>query len=368
VPAMRVRKQSRGEFTVGIREIASRAKVSIATVSRTLNNVSTVSRKSAKRIWNVANKLNYYPNNQARALASGHSRMVGLIVADLTDPFFSEIVHIFQETALQHNYEVLITSTQRQESRMSVAVQRMLECKIEGVVVMTSQIAEVHLQELTQHQVPLVLLGGPRNTSHSSNIQIDFLSGIRQAAQHLVALRHERIAFITGPLVFQSSVARRDAFLRSMRELAMAVDRDLIVEGDHTPEGGERALEQLLKLVKMPTAILCSNDMTALGVMRKCFGEGIDVPQDLSVIGFDNIRISEYMSPALTTIDLSQERLAKTAFLALMKDISGNVGNALGTQYDLKTNLILRETTHLNLHPEKETRKLAIPSGRGQKF
>jgi LacI family transcriptional regulator len=362
MPATRETRTSRRESLVGIREIASRAKVSIATVSRTLNNVSTVSRKSAKRIWSVANKLNYYPNNQARALASGRSRMIGLMVADITDPFFSEIVHIFQETALQHNYEVLITSAQRQESRMGVAVQRMLEYKIEGAVIMTSQIDEMHLQALAQRKVPLVLLGGSRSVSHSSSIGVDFLHGIRQAVQHLVALRHERIGFITGPLVFKSSAAPRDAFLSAMRELGIAVDCDLIVEGDHTPAGGERALEQLMNLAKIPTAIMCSNDMTALGVMRKSFAVGIDVPQDLSVIGFDNIRIAEYLSPALTTIELSQEGLAKTAFHALMKDIGGNAGNAIGTQYELKTNVILRETTRLNPHPGKETRKLARSS------
>lgn len=303
--------------------------------------------------------LNYYPNNQARALASGRSKIVGLIVADITDPFFSEIVHIFQETARQHNYEVLISSTQRQESRTNVVVQRILEYKVEGLAVLTSQIDEIRLQELTRGKVPLVLLGCSREGLHPSNIRVDFLHGIRQAVQHLAALRHERIGFISGPLRLKSSVARRDAFLTALRELEIAVCPDLIVEGDHTPAGGQRTFEQLMKLTKVPTAILCSNDMTALGVMKKCFAEGIDVPQNLSLIGFDNIRIAEYMSPALTTIELSQEGLAEMAFHALLKDISRTVGAAIGNQYELKTNLILRETTRLNPHSRKGTWKLA---------
>jgi DNA-binding LacI/PurR family transcriptional regulator len=361
MPAIRAPRKSPRQNQVGIRDVASCARVSIATVSRTFNNVATVSQKSAKRIWSAANKLNYYPNNQARALASGRSRMIGLVVADITNPFFSEIVHIFQETALQHNYQVLITSILQHESRMGVPLQRMLEHKIEGAVVMTSQIEEIHLQELTRRKIPLVLLGRSRHGPHSSNIQVDFLHGIRQAVQHLVALRHERIGFISGPLAFKTSLARRDAFLNAMRELGIAVDLDLMLEGDHTPAGGERTFEQMMKLAKMPTAILCSNDMTALGVMKNSIAEGIDVPQNLSIIGFDNIRIAEYISPALTTIELSQEGLAKMAFHALLKDIGGNVDAAIGIQYELKTNLILRETTRLNRHSRKETWKLYGP-------
>lgn len=333
---------------MNIREIAKRARVSTATVSRTINRVPTVKPLLARRVWKAVDELGYFPSTQARALVSGRSRMFGLIVSEITNPFFPEIVHVFEETALQHNYEILLTSTVHDTERMKIAVRRMLEHRVEGVAVMTFGMEESLLDDLKLRKVPLVFVdvGPPR--PHVSNIRIEYLLGIRQAVQHLAALRHERIAFITGPLELKSALARRDAFLQAMNEIGMPVDNGFMVEGNHTLEGGESAFGRLLALPSPPTAVLCSNDMTALGVMRKSYAEGIVIPRDCSVIGFDNVRITQYTLPPLTTIEMSQAELARIAFKALLEDVQREVPNSKGTEYVLKTSLVLRESTALN--------------------
>src|SRR6267378_404361 len=254
---------------MNIREIAKRARVSTATVSRTINRHPSVQPQLAKRVWRIVEELGYFPNTQARALVSGRSRIFGLIVSEITNPFFPEIIHVFEETALQDNYEILVTSTVHDPERMKTSVRRMLEHRVEGVAVMTFGMEESLLDDLKLRNVPLVFVdvGPPR--PRVSNIRIDYLNGIRQSVQHLAALRHERIAFITGPLTLKSALARKQAFLRSMQEIGLNTDPELVVEGDHTVEGGMAALTQLLAGPVQPTAVLCSNDMTAIGVMRR---------------------------------------------------------------------------------------------------
>src|SRR6266700_8414594 len=231
---------------MNIREIAKRARVSTATVSRTINRIPTVRPQLARRVWKVVEELGYFPNTQARALVSGRSRIFGLIVSEIINPFFPEIVHIFEDIAVQHNYEILMTSTVHDPERMRNAVRRLLEHRVEGVAVMTFGMEESLLDDLRLRNVPLVFVdvGPPR--PRISNIRIDYLHGIRQAVQHLAALRHEKIAFITGPLRLKSAVARRQAFLRSMQEIGLESDPALIVEGDHTMEGGMAAFTRLL--------------------------------------------------------------------------------------------------------------------------
>jgi LacI family transcriptional regulator len=330
-----------------IREIAKRAKVSTATVSRTINHAPTVNPQLAKRVWSIIDELGYYPNTQARALVSGRSRIFGLVISEITNPFFPEIVQVFEKIAVQHHYEILITSTENDPEQMETAVRRMIERRVEGVAIMTFGMEEVLLEDLKLRKVPLVFVDVGPQRSLVSNIRIDYLHGIRQAVQHLAALRHRNIGFITGPLRLRSAEARKQAFIRSMEEIGLEAKDRLIVEGNHTIEGGISACAQLLAGPLTPSAILCSNDMTALGVMRKSFEEGLIIPRDLSVVGFDDIRLAQFVLPALTTVQMSQSELARIAFNALLAEIKRDTPSASGTEYVLTTHLVLRESTHI---------------------
>src|SRR5438105_2730531 len=206
---------------MNIREIARRAKVSTATVSRTINRHSSVQPQLAKRVLKVVEEMGYFPNTQARALVSGRSRIFGLIVSEITNPFFPEIVHVFEETALQHNYEILVSSTVHDPERMKTAVRRMLEHRVEGVAVMTFGMEESLLDDLKLRNVPLVFVDVGPARPRVSKIRTDYLQGIWQAVQQLAALRHEKIAFITGPLTRKSACARKEGFVQSMNEIGM---------------------------------------------------------------------------------------------------------------------------------------------------
>ena len=330
-----------------IREIAKQARVSTATVSRVINRVPTVNAQLAKRVWNVIEELGYYPNTQARALVSGRSRIFGLIISDITNPFFPEIVQVFETIAVQRHYEILLTSTENDPKRMKSAVRRMIERRVEGVAILTFGMEEPLLEGLTVRNVPLVFVDVGPARPRISNIRIDYLNGIRQAVQHLAALRHEKIAFITGPLRLKSAAARRLAFLQAMQEIGVEPELDLIVEGNHTMEGGMEAFLRLLSLPVRPTAVMCSNDMTAIGVMRRSHEAGISIPKDVSVIGFDDIHLAQFVIPPLTSVQMSQAELARLAFNALMTDVERETPTPNGSEYVLKTNLVLRESTAL---------------------
>ena len=331
-----------------IREIAKRAKVSTATVSRTINRVPTVDPQLAKRVWKVIDELGYYPNTQARALVSGRSRILGLIVSEITNPFFPEIVQVFEEIAVENGYEILLTSTVHDPKRMESVVRRMIERRVDGIAVMTFGMEErLLIDDPKLHNVPLVFVDVGPHVPRVSNIRIDYLNGIRQAVQHLAALGHERIAFIAGPQALKSALARRNAFEQSMREIGLAVEPKLIIEGDHTIEGGRTAAASLLAAKIAPTAVLCSNDLTALGVMHECYEEGIDLPGSLSVVGYDDINLARYMLPPLTTVRMSQSELARLAFQALLADLQREEPEKNGTEYVLETSLVLRKSTGL---------------------
>jgi LacI family transcriptional regulator len=328
-----------------IRDVAKRARVSIATVSRTVNQVNTVDAQLATRVWKAVEELGYYPNRQARALVSGKSRVFGLIVSEITNPFFSEIVQTFETLAVENNYEILLTSTIHEPKRMELAVRRMIEGRVDGVAILTFGMEDLLLQHLRSRRLPLVFIDVGPKVPRVSNIRVDYSHGIRQAVQHLAAMRHDRIGFVSGPLKLRSAVARKDAFEASMREIGLAVRPEFNIQGDHRLEGGKLALQQLHKLREPPTALLCSNDMTAIGVMRQAFELGITVPQQLSVIGFDDTRLAAFMNPPLTTVQMSQKELARLAFNALFEEVKRETPSPEGTEYNLMTQLVLRSST-----------------------
>jgi DNA-binding LacI/PurR family transcriptional regulator len=330
---------------MNIRDIAKHARVSTATVSRTVNRIPTVDPRLAKRVWKVIEELDYRPNIQARTLVSGRSRILGLVVSEITNPFFPEIVQAFETMAVDHGYEILLVSTVHDPKRMDMSVRRMTDRRVDGVAVMTFGMEDLLLEDRELSNVPLVFVDVGPKRPRVSNIRIDYLHGIRQAVQHLAALRHEKIAFISGPLDLKSAVSRRNAFKKAMDEIGLDAQKGLVVEGDHTLEGGVKAMQSLLALPNRPTAVLCSNDMTALGVMHKCYEVGLSIPKDLSLVGFDDIKLAQFVLPPLTTVRMSQSELARIAFHALLTELEREAPSKDGTEYVLETSLVLRDST-----------------------
>ncbi|MFZ1087406.1 MAG: LacI family DNA-binding transcriptional regulator [Terracidiphilus sp.] len=326
-----------------IHTVARMANVSIATVSRTINHFPSVNPKMAKRVWEVIKELNYLPNTQARALVSGRSRLLGLIVSEITNPFFPELIQGFEDVAVEQGYEILISSTNYDPERMKRCIRRMVERKAEGVAVMTFGIEEPLLEQLAERKVPLVFVDVGPERPGISLLRVDYHHGIRQGVQHLAALGHREIAFVSGPLRLHSAQSRLAAFQRAVRECGIPVEPGRMIEGDHTMEGGKAAAEKLLSGASTPTAVMCSNDMTAIGVLHEAYRKGMRVPDDLSVIGFDNIHLTQMTIPPLTTIQMSCFELARAAVMALKAHVEK--APEAKRDYLIETQLVVREST-----------------------
>jgi LacI family transcriptional regulator len=344
----RKRSSSRPAKAADIRTVAALAKVSIATVSRTVNGSPAVSERLSKRVWQAIEQLNYFPNTHARSLVSGRSRLFGIIVENITNPFFPELIQSFEEVAVANGYEILVSSSNSDPAVLTTCVRRMIERKVEGVAVLTFGEEETvldQLDQLAQHSIPLVLAEFKLQDEKSSTILLDYTTGIRAAVEHLAALGHTRIGFLAGPHTLHSAITRENDFRSAMSGLELPVHSDWIIECDHTLKGGVAGFEHLQTFATRPTALVCSNDMTAIGVLRAAYMAGLRVPQDLSVVGLDDIAFAEYTLPPLTTIRMSRVDLARAAFEALRRQAEGTPEARAQREFLVSTSLVLRGST-----------------------
>jgi DNA-binding LacI/PurR family transcriptional regulator len=324
---------------MNIREVARLAKVSTATVSRTINGSDKVTPKTKERVQRAIEELRFYPNTWARALGSGRSSLYGLIISDITNPFFPELVRSFEDMAVQHGQEVLVANTSYDPARMELCVSRMLQRKVDGVAIMTSEMDERLITEFESRGIPLVFLDTGLVNALASNILVDYAAGVEAAMDHLATIGHQRIAFIAGPSTLRSARIRRDAYTRFMDQKGFGPT--LIEQGNHQVLAGHEAMARLLDARPLPTAVLCSNDMTAIGALGAIHERGLRVPDEISIAGFDDIAISAFTHPALTTVRLSREEIARLAFRALYASRDG----ATGAEFTVQPALIVRRST-----------------------
>ena len=331
--------------TPDIRAVAAMAKVSIATVSRTINGSPLVSDRLTKRVWQAIEQLNYFPNTHARSLVSGRSRIFGIIVENITNPFFPELIQNFEEIAVAHGYEILVSSSNSDPAVLTTCVRRMIERKVEGVAMLTFGEEEPVLDQLSFHDIPLVLAEFHLEDPKTSTILLDYATGIRAAIDHLLELGHSKIAFLAGPHKIHSAMTRENDFRTAMEAVGLPIQKKWVIECDHTLKGGVAGFDRLQALAAGPTAILCSNDMTAIGVLRAAYLKGLRVPQDLSVIGLDDIDFAEFTLPPLTTIRLSRGDLARAAFEALRQQAEEAGKSRIQREFLVSTSLVLRGST-----------------------
>jgi DNA-binding LacI/PurR family transcriptional regulator len=345
--------------TPDIRTVAALAKVSIATVSRTINGSPAVSERLSKRVWQAIQQLNYFPNTHARTLVSGRSRLLGIIVENITNQFFPELIQSFEEIAVAHGYEILVSSSNSDPVILTNCVRRMLERKVDGVAVMTFGEEEPVLDQLVNHDVPIVVAEFHLEDPKAATILLDYTTGIHTAVNHLAELGHRKIAFLAGPHKLHSAITRENDFRSAMQAAGLELHKEWIIECDHTAKGGVAGFGKLKALTERPTAILCSNDMTAIGVLRAAYMGGLHVPQDLSVIGLDDIDFAEFTLPPLTTIRLSRSDLAHAAFEALRQQAEDPTNPKLQREFLVSTSLVVRGSTAAPPAPP------ADPGGRG---
>jgi DNA-binding LacI/PurR family transcriptional regulator len=335
-------------MSVSIKDIARVACVSHSTVSRALQNPAAVNPRTVDRIRQIARSMGYRPNVIARSLATQRTRTIGVVVTSVADPFVAEVVTGIEEVAQRDNYAVFLANSNADPDREISAVRSFEDRRVDGVVVMASRVGALYLPLLQELNVPIVLVDNQHPGDFAHSISINDREGARLAVRHLGEFGHTQIAYIGDRHGLQSD---QDRFCGYSDEVA-EVRPELVVHGDGCPEGGLAAMESLLALRRPPTAVFCYNDMTAVGALRCLHSHRVRVPEDISVIGFDDLTISRFLEPPLTTIRQPRAEMGRDAATTLLKLMRGE-------QVKVKTRiagkLILRDSTgpsrknHLNL-------------------
>jgi DNA-binding LacI/PurR family transcriptional regulator len=340
-----------------ILQVARRAGVSPATVSRVTNGRASVDKTLATRVWKAIEELGYTPNPQARALVSGRSRTLGLLISEITNPFFPELIQSFEDIAGENDYEVMVGSTNYNRKRAAVFMRRLVQRRVEGVAVMTFRSESHLLDELIAHEIPLVSIEESTGSPLSQVLEIDYARGINEAVQHLAILGHRRIGFASGPMPHLTNLRRKEAFEHAARRVGLSADAAPVFIGEHTFEGGTQAAEFFISMEHRPTAIVCSNDLMAVGVLRGLAQQKIEVPRQMSVIGFDDIHLAEFANPPLSTVRMGREELARSAFDALKQMHEGKLAHG-HRPVRIPTHLVLRQSTDSPEHAAEALRRV----------
>lgn len=325
-----------------MRDVARRCGVAESTVSHVINGTKFVSPETREKVLRVLHELNYHRDSHARRLARGHSDFLGLIISDIENPFYPGLIKAFESAALEQGFEVLLCTTNYDPTRTDNAFRKMIENKSPGVAVMTSRVEPQMAEVLAEQGVASVFLDSDGPGPRKSNIRLNYAKGAREAIRYLHHLGHRKFTLVAGPQHRASHAAYRKAVESALKEFGL---KPQIAEGNNDIASGERAVQGLLTRKNFPTALLCSNDLTAMGAMRALLKSGLRVPEDMSVVGADDIPFSALIHPPLTTVRIPRERLGALA-LEILQGMLGQEKSS-GKEFVLDTDLVIRESTGL---------------------
>jgi DNA-binding LacI/PurR family transcriptional regulator len=324
-----------------MKEVAKRAGVSPATVSRVLNKTAYISVETERRVLEVVGQMKYFKNVHARRLATGRSDLFGLVISEIANPFFPEIIRGFQAAAWDRGFDVLLCNTQYDQARTKSIMRKLIESDVRGVAVMTSSIDKSTAAELIDAGIGVVFCNVSRAEKLVSTISIDYQRGIEQAIEHIVGLGHRRTAVIAGPDDNRTATTIKDALVAGLERR----DRKplTVLSSNYRIDAGASAVRAILSMPDKPTAIFCGSDLIALGAMSALEEAGAAIPGDISVIGIDDISFAFLARPPLTTIRVPRERVGTTAFEALDRMLK--LKRRKGADYYLETELVIRNST-----------------------
>jgi DNA-binding LacI/PurR family transcriptional regulator len=334
-------------------DVARRAGVSKSTVSHVINQTRFVSPQTAEKVRQSIDDLEFRPSQLARSLAARRTNTIGLLISDIDNPFYPQVIKGVEEIALAESYNVFLANVGYDTQRIINSSQSMLDRQIDGVICMSTRFPPELITQLASENLPSVFLDWqpPAHLLRSdifATIQVDFETGIKQAVDHLISLGHRQFAHISGPQDAWTSRDRQQTFLMALREQGIPSNDVCIVEGNLQIDGGRAALERILKAPSIPTAVFCANDLSALGFLWEARQKGFSVPEDFSLIGLDDIPLSSQISPGLTTIALPIQEIGKEAMTTLLNMISHPASDENPARPEssfITTELIIREST-----------------------
>ncbi|MGG3467287.1 LacI family DNA-binding transcriptional regulator [Neobacillus pocheonensis] len=326
---------------VGIVDVAKKANVSTATVSRVISKPETVKEATTKKVLKAIEDLKYQPNILARQLRRLETKTVMVVVPDITNPFFSNVLRGIESVAVSKGYQVLLGDTENNIDRENGYLNNLKQKKADGMVLLTARMNSFVVEEAADH-FPVVLACEYIEGSNIPTVSIDNISGARKATEYLINLGHKRIGCITGPLSIVLGRDRLRGYNQAMAQYNLPMDHNWVQEGDFTYESGFNLMKKLLALQKSPTAIFAANDEMAIGAIKAINSKGLKVPDDFSVIGFDDIKISSIFEPPLTTIAQPAFQIGLRAMELLIKLMNKEQLNK--DQFILEDHLIIRKT------------------------
>ena len=327
---------------MSLEAVAKRARVSTATVSRVLNGLDVVKSSTRARVMKAISELKYHPNLHARSLAGGVSRTIGVIVSNLDNPFFLDVYRAVESDCHAHGYEVVVANTSYRPEQLAASVRLMIGRRVAGLALIVSEMDDRTVQELSEGETPIVFYDIGTAGGNVTKIRVNYRKGIERVVEYLTALGHVDLAFIGHHSVLGPINERRIALMDAVRNVCPHGHVRLVADTDSL-DGGRGAVAELLATGAAPTAIICVNDLMAVGALRELRDRGIQVPGDISVTGFDNIKLSEYCCPALTTVHIPRDRIGHTVFTSLAPDESDTT--TLGREFTITPEFVVRDST-----------------------
>jgi DNA-binding LacI/PurR family transcriptional regulator len=327
---------------MSLETVAKRARVSTATVSRVLNGVDVVKTSTRARVIKAIADLKYHPNLHARSLAGAVNKTIGVVVSNLDNPFFLDVYRAVESDCHSEGYEVVVANTLYRPEQLAASVRTMIGRRVAGLALIVSEMDDEIVQELTEGQTPVVLYDVGAAGGHVTKIRVNYRRGVERIVDYLSSLGHKHFGFIGHHSGLAPLSERCNAVLESVKvtdsraTVRQALDTDSL-------QGGRRAAAELLSSGELPTAIICVNDLMAVGALLELRERGLQVPRDISVTGFDDIELAKYCYPALTTVNIPRDQVGHTVFRSLA--VGGGAREALGREFSINPELVVREST-----------------------
>ena len=327
---------------VTIIDVAREAGVSYSTVSRVVNNNQHVKAETREKVLNAMMRLGYVVNQQARSLAGGRSQVIGLLVPDVGNAYIGEIIRGIDEELAICQYELMLYTTRRRKTKESTFVTTIVRGMADGLLLVVPRVSVTYFETLNQQHFPYVLIDHQGIDNVTPSVAASNWQGAYDATSYLVGLGHRRIGFITGYMELGCAIDRLAGYRDALIDHHLDYDPELVYEGDFFQPDGFAGASKLLSLPRPPTAIFASNDVSAFGVMEAVRHYGLRIPEDISVVGFDNIPQASHVYPPLTTVQQPLEEMGRVATQILLKRIENP--DLPGERIVLPTQLIIRES------------------------
>lgn len=306
-----------------IKDVAKMAGVSTTTVSHVMNKTRFVAEKTEQQVLAAIKALNYSPSAVARSLKINTTKSIGMLVTDSQTPYFAEVIQAVEESCYRQGYSLFLCSTRNDPEKIKNYLTMLSQKRVDGLIVLYSEYQQNTLDLLEQVlDIPMIVLDWGAETSKNDILQDNSIEGARLATQYFIDNGHKDIGIITGDLEKRLSIDRLNSFKNTLEKNQIPLREEWIIPGFFNPEDGYEAMNQLLDLEKRPTAVFCCNDMMALGAMAAITERGLNVPQDISVIGYDDIHASRFFSPPLTTVNQPKRPLGEQAVIRLFERIN----------------------------------------------